>query len=56
MKKEELHFLECVDRFSKHSPVKVNEHADANSIQNFLQNYILVLGVAFRVHLEQFRC
>ena len=52
----EVYFLAFIERFSKFLSVEVCQHANANSIQKFLRNYILLQGVPRRIHFDQARC
>ena len=55
-RKQKLFFQACVDHFSKIPSAEVCEHASANGIEKFLQNYTLLHGVTGRVRLVQAPC
>ena len=55
-KNQEIHFLECIDRFSKFPSAEVFDRANADNILKFLQEYVLLHGIPRKIRLDQARC
>ena len=54
-KDQDIHFLACIDRFSKHPTVKVFENANGPNVIKFL-DYIHIHGVPRNIRLDQASC
>ena len=55
-KNQEVHFLECIDRFSKFPTAEVFDRANADNILKFLQEFVLLHGIPRSIRLDQARC
>ena len=55
-KNQDIHFLACIDRFSKCPTVEVLEKANGPNVTKFLDEYIQVHGVPRNISLDQARC
>ena len=53
---QEIHFLSCIDRFSKYPTVEVFEKANKANVIKFLDEYIHIHGVPRNIRLDQARC
>ena len=51
-----IHFLACIDRFSKFPTVEVFEKANGPNVLKFLDDYIHIHGVPRNIRLDQARC
>ena len=55
-KGQDIHFLACIDRFSKFPTVEVFEKANGPIVIKFLDEYIQIHGVPRNIRLDQARC
>ena len=55
-KDRDIHFLACIDRFSKYSTVEVFDKANGPHVIKFLDEYIQIHGVPRYIRLDQARC
>ena len=55
-KNQDIHFLACIDRFSKYPTVEVLDKATGPNVIKFLDEYIQIHGVPRNIRLDQARC
>ena len=55
-KDQDIHFLACIDRFSKYPSVEVFDKANGPNVLKFLDDYIQIHGVPRNIRLDQARC
>ena len=55
-KDQDIHFLACIDSFSKYPTVEVFEKANGPNVIQFLDDYIHIYGVSRNIKLDQTRC
>ena len=55
-KDQDIHFLACIDRFSKYPSVEVFDKANGRNVIKFLDDYIQIHGVPRNIRLDQARC
>ena len=55
-KDQDIHFLACIDRFSKYRTVEVFEKANGPNVIKFQDEYIHIHGVPRNIRLDQARC
>ena len=55
-KDQDIYFLACIDRFSKHPTVEVFDKANGPNVLKFLDDYIQIHGVPRNIRLDQSRC
>ena len=55
-KDQDVHFLACIDRFSKYPTVEVFEKANGPNVIKFFDDYIHIHGVPRNIRLDQARC
>ena len=53
---QDIHFLACVDRFSKYLTVEVFDKANGPNVIKFLDEYIQIHGVPRNIRLDQAHC
>ena len=55
-KDQDIHFLACIDPFSKFPTVEVLEKTNGPKVIKFLDDYIHIHGVPLNIRLDQARC
>ena len=55
-KNQDIHFLACIDRFSKYPTVEVLDKANGPNVIKFSDEYIQIHGVPRNIRLDQARC
>ena len=55
-KDQDIHFLACIDRFSKNPTEEVFDKANGPNVIKFLDEYIQIHGVPRNIRLDQRRC
>ena len=55
-KDQEIHFLSCIDRFSKYPTAEVFDKTNRPNVFNFLDEYIQIHGFPCNIPLGQARC
>ena len=55
-KNQDIHFLACIDRFSKYPTVEVLDKANGPKVIKFSDEYIQIHGVPRNIRLDQARC
>ena len=55
-KDQDIHFLACIDGFSKYPTVEVFEKGNGPNVIKFLDEYIHIHGVPRNIRLDQARC
>ena len=55
-KDQDIHFLACIDRFSKYPSVEVFDKANGPNVIKILDDYIQIHGVPRNIRLDQERC
>ena len=55
-KDQDIHFLACIDRFSKYPTVEVFDRANGPNVLIFLDDYIQIRGVPRNIRLDQAPC
>ena len=53
---QDIHFLKCIDRFSKYPTVEKFEKANGPNVIKFLDDYIHIHGVPRNIRLDKARC
>ena len=54
--KNQVYFLECIDRFSKFTTTENFDRANAQNILKLLQEYALLDGIPRTIRLDQAQC
>ena len=55
-KNQDIHFLTCIERFSKYPTVEVLDEANGPNVIKFSDEYIQIHGVPRKFRLDQARC
>ena len=55
-KNQDIHFLACIDRFSKYPTVEILDKANGPNVIKFLDEYIQIHGVPGNIRLDQAQC